>query len=265
VQGFMVVLVSILFGFTTSFRLLLGNVRGRCELTLDESDEIGEVCDPDPFASISRSFLSTFELTILGTYDQGVLSDSDHGLLAILTFLIAVVAVLVVALNALIAVLSDSYARVQENAVANRRKERAELIVEYLSILPTTQRRAIEHKTRYFHALLEADEDGDLLINKDDWEGGLNALKKDFEELTEETNEMNRRALEELRAEINEDLGSFRREVVGMLENLSEEMRQIRNLQSQGGVTFNGKNVRKAVKMAKSIGKKGGFPWQKDK
>jgi DNA repair exonuclease SbcCD ATPase subunit len=170
-----------------------------------------------------------------------------------------------VALNALIAVLSDSYAHVQENAVANRREERAELIVEYLSILPTTQRRAIEQTTQYFHALLEADEDGDLLINKDDWEGGLNALKKDLEELNDETNEMNRRALEELRAEMNEDLSSFRREVVGMLENLSEEMRQIRSVQSQGGVTFNGKNVAKAVKMVKSIGKKGGFPWQKDK
>jgi hypothetical protein len=94
VQGFMVVLVSILFGFTTSFRLLLGNVRGHCELTLDEGDEIEEVCDPDPFASISRSSLSTFELTILGTYDQGVLINSDHGLLAILTFLVAVVAIL---------------------------------------------------------------------------------------------------------------------------------------------------------------------------
>jgi WD40 repeat protein len=259
VQGFMVVLLAILFGFTASFRFLLGNVPGSCTISLDDGDQFEQTCDLDPFDSIGRSFLSTFELTILGSYDQSVLSGSDYSFLSILTFLVAVLCVLVVTLNALIAVLSDSYARVQENAVANRRKERAELVVEYLSILPTRYRRKIEEQTQYFHALLEADEDGDLLINKDDWEGGLNALKKDLEDLNEEANEMNRHALEELRAELNDDIGSFRREVVSMLENLSEELKQIKEVQSQGGVTFNGKNVARAVKMVKQIGNKGIF------
>jgi WD40 repeat protein len=259
VQGFMVVLLTILFGFTTSFRLLFGNVVGRCSVKLDDNDELDQTCEPDPFDSIGRSFLSTFALTIIGTFDEGVLNSSDYSFLSILTFVVAVLCVLVVALNALIAVLSDSYARVQENAVANRRKERAELVVEYLSILPTAHRRRIEQETMYFHALLEADDDGDLLINKDDWEGGLNALKKDLEELNEEAKDMNRHALEELRSELNNDIGSFRREVVGILENLAQEVRQIKEIQSQGGVTFNGKHVARAVRMVKQIGKKGLF------
>jgi Ion transport protein len=259
VQGFMVVLLTILFGFTTSFRLLFGNVDGRCSVKLSENDELDQTCEPDPFDSIGRSLLSTFELTILGSYDEGVLNGSDYSFLAILVFVAAVLSVLVVALNALIAVLSDSYARVQENAVANRRKERAELVVEYLSILPTMHRRRIENDTKYFHALLEADDDGDLLINKDDWEGGLNALKKDLEELNEEANAMNRRALEELRAELNDDIGLFRREVVSILESLIEEVRQMKEIQSQGSVTFNGRHVARAVRMVKQIGKKGLF------
>lgn len=259
VQGFMVVLLAILFGFTTSFRLLFGNVEGSCTVNLDDNEGLSQICDPNPFDSIGRSFLSTFELTILGTYDEGVLSASDYSFLAIVIFLVAVLCVLVVTLNALIAVLSDSYARVQENAIANRRKERAELVVEYLSILPTGQRRRIEQETKYFHALLEADEDGDLLINKDDWEGGLNALKKDLEELNEEANTMNHQSLEELKAKLNDDIGSFRREVVAILENLGEEIKQIREIQSQGGVTFNGKHVARAVKMVKQIGRQGIF------
>lgn len=39
----------------------------------------------------------------------------------------SITCILIVALSALISVLADSYARVQENAVANRRKERAEV------------------------------------------------------------------------------------------------------------------------------------------
>ncbi|KAI2510727.1 hypothetical protein MHU86_3675 [Fragilaria crotonensis] len=209
VQGFMVVLLTILFGFTTSFRLLFGNVAGRCSVKLDDNDELDQTCEPDPFDSIGRSFLSTFELTIIGTYDEGVLNSSDYSFLSILTFVVAVL--------------------------------------------------RIEKETKYFHALLEADDDGDLLINKDDWEGGLNALKKDLEELNEEAKDMNRHALEQLRAELNDDIGSFRREVVGILETLAGEVRQIKEIQSQGGVTFNGRHVARAVRMVKQIGKKGLF------
>lgn len=71
--------------------------------------------------------MSTFELTVLGEYDPAILVQSQFRVLSAIVFVLAVMCVLVVALNALIAVLSDSYARVQERAVANRRRERAEV------------------------------------------------------------------------------------------------------------------------------------------
>jgi hypothetical protein len=71
--------------------------------------------------------MSTFELAVLGVYDPAILSDSRFRVLSAIVFVLAVMSVLVVALNALIAVLSDSYTRVQERAVANRRRERAEV------------------------------------------------------------------------------------------------------------------------------------------
>lgn len=81
----------------------------------------------DPFGSYARSLISTFELSVVGVYDPAILSDSQFRILSVIVFVFAVMSVLVVALNALIAVLSDSYARVQERAVANRRRERAEV------------------------------------------------------------------------------------------------------------------------------------------
>jgi hypothetical protein len=194
-------------------------------------------------------------MTILGTYSSGLLDSTQHTGLAILTFVGAVVSVLVVALNALIAVLADSYARVQEKAVANQRKERAELIVEYLSILPPPRRREIEKNTRYFHALLEADEDGDLLINKDDWQGGLNALRRDLEEMNAHGAELTHQAMADFKASIDNDIAALRREIVGMLQDVSNDMKEIRRVQKEGGVTFNGSNVAKAVRAVKSIGK----------
>jgi WD40 repeat protein len=268
VQGFMVVLLSILLGFTTSFRLLFGKAVGKCFISLDQNDGFDQTCDPDPFNSFGRSLLSTLQLTILGNYDDGILEGTEYTFLAIFTFVVAILCVFVVTLNALIAVLSDSYARVQENAVANRRKERAELIVEYLSIMPTIYRKRIEDETQYFHALLEADEDGDLLINKEDWEGGLNALRKDLEDLNNDTNNMNRQALEELQCELTEDLNRLRLEVMCALQGIAGEVQHIKTIQSQGGVTFNGRNVARAVRIVKEIGKRGIFqpidqlPWK---
>jgi hypothetical protein len=194
-------------------------------------------------------------MTILGTYSSGLLDSTQHTGLAILTFVGAVVSVLVVALNALIAVLADSYARVQEKAVANQRKERAELIVEYLSILPPPRRREIEKNTRYFHALLEADEDGDLLINKDDWQGGLNALRRDLEEMNARGAELTHQAMADFKVSIDNDIAALRREIVGMLQDVSNDMKEMRRVQKEGGVTFNGSNVAKAVRAVKSIGK----------
>lgn len=91
------------------------------------TEELVNVCSENPFGSLRRAILATFELTILGSYEASMLHETEHDVLAILIFVMAVTCVLVVALNALISLLADSYARVQEDATANKRKEKAEV------------------------------------------------------------------------------------------------------------------------------------------
>lgn len=178
-------------------------------------------------------------------------------------------------MNALISLLADSYARVQENAVANRRKEKAEvswcarmmsflslfrhvssdyqfhynpsqLIVEYMSLLPTWRRRQIEQDTQYFHALLQADADGDLIVDDDDWQGGLAALREDIEESNEAHALAQQKALESLKSEFANDLESMRKEMVTILRDLSEDVKQLKNAQKDG--LFSGQRAARAVK-----------------
>mmetsp|Transcript_12248 Transcript_12248/g.35536 ORF Transcript_12248/g.35536 Transcript_12248/m.35536 type:complete len:1610 (-) Transcript_12248:86-4915(-) len=257
VRGFLVVLLAIIIGFSTAFRLVFGSYEPDCEVQL-ESDANGdqtlaEDCDDSPFGSLRRSFLSTFELTILGSYDPQLLYQNDNKTLAALMFVLAVTCVLVVALNALISVLADSYARVQENATANRRKERAELIVEYMTLLPAWRVRQIEKSTRYFHALLEADADGDLVLETDDWRGGLNALRDDIQEMNESNLETTRQALEEMRMDIDREISNFRKEVSSALRDIAVDVRKIQKLQRVDPLVVSG---RRAVKAVKQIGSK---------
>lgn len=128
IRGFLAVLLSIIVGFSASFRLLFASSDPVCELELDkETDELVEACFGSPFGSLRRAILSTFELTILGSYEPSLLHESPQATLSILVFVLAVTCVLVVALNALISLLADSYARVQEDATANQRREKAEV------------------------------------------------------------------------------------------------------------------------------------------
>ena len=127
VRGFLVVLLAILVGFSIAFRVLFAQHSPLCMVELVEDGSLVQECDINPFGSLRRSLIATFELAILGSYDNAILYESDFSFLAALTFVLAITTVLVVALNALISVLADSYARVQENASANRRKEKAEV------------------------------------------------------------------------------------------------------------------------------------------
>ena len=111
VRGFLVILACCLFGFSLAFRVLLGDLEGFC---------IDEECTVDPFGTYARSFFSTFELAVLGVCDPSILSRSQFRVLSVIVFVLAGMSVRVVALNALIAVLSDSCARGQDRAVANR-------------------------------------------------------------------------------------------------------------------------------------------------
>ena len=109
----------------------------------------------------------------------------------------------------------------------------------------------------YFHALLEADEDGDLVLAKDDWQGGLNALRREMEELIQTSSEQQSKQLDQLKTEIDSEILSLRKEVVSLLEDMASDVRNIRRLQSHGGITLNGRNVAKAVQAVRSIGRHG--------
>jgi hypothetical protein len=256
VRGFVIVLIVILVGFTVAFRLLFANVVGDCKVALEDTNTLISDCDVDPFGSLSRSLLSTFELTIIGSYDSAVLHDSDDSVLAAIIFVIAVTVVLVVALNALIAVLGDSFSQVQEHLTANRRREKAELIVEYMSIIPRDKRRKIELNNQYFHALLASDGHGELLVNKDDWQGGLNALKRELTDMVEASGDATQRSINDLRVELSDEIESMiRNQVTSVLNDVHSEVRTLSKRRRQGTPLQNtGKNVVHAVQTVHRIG-----------
>jgi len=197
-------------------------------------------------------------MTILGSYDPVLLYEANYKVLAALTFILAVTCVLVVALNALISILADSYAKVQENSVANRRRERASLVVEYMTLFPRWYLKKVENRSKWFHILVETDAEGDLLVEREDWRGGLNALRREMEELEGRTRESHQKMIDQAKTEMNNEILGFRKEVMSVLEDLSDDMKTLKELQSQGGITFSGKNVAKAVKAVKSIRRQGG-------
>lgn len=63
--------------------------------------------------------------------------------------------------------------------------------------------------------------------------------------------------IDQMKADIDAELATLRKEMLSSLENVAEDVRKIRRAQTQGGVTFSGKNVAKAVNAVKSIGRKG--------
>lgn len=126
-----------------------------------------------------------------------------------------------------------------------------------MSILPTRKRKSIEKRTTHFHALLEADADGDLVLGRDDWQGGLNSLRKEMDDLITASIEQNQRCLEQFKTEIDSEIAGLRRDVVTILEEMAGDVRDIRRLQSHDGITLNGKNVARAVNAVKGIGRRG--------
>ena len=84
VQGFLVIVTTILIGFSIAFRLLFAE-------TGDEA-----------FGSLRRALLSTFELTVMGSYDTMILFETQYTTIAVITFIMAVTCIVVVVLNALI-------------------------------------------------------------------------------------------------------------------------------------------------------------------
>jgi hypothetical protein len=120
-----------------------------------------------------------------------------------------------------------------------------QLIFEYLCILPGPRRRSIEKETKYFHALLESDEDGDLMVNQNDWQGGLNALRRELQQDQTEIIEANQRAIEQMQNELNENISALQKQMISLLEDTRDEIKEIKSMQCKKGLA---KNVARAVK-----------------
>ena len=142
--------------------------------------------------------------------------------------------------------------------------ERAQLIVEYLSLLPKQKREQIEQSTRYFHALLKSDSQGDLLVNNDDWQGGLNSLRRDISELNEQSNERTRQAINQMRNEIDNEIAMLRSEVLQTLQSLSMDIKRLHRAQqaalnpAAGALALGNKGVMTAVNAVTNFGMIGG-------
>jgi ElaB/YqjD/DUF883 family membrane-anchored ribosome-binding protein len=108
---------------------------------------------------------------------------------------------------------------------------------------------------------LEADADGDLVIEDEDWHGGLNALREDLEEASKSNAEAHQKGLENLRSDFEKELSTFRKDILSVLQDLSDDVKAIQRAQADGGVTFSGKRVAGAVKAVKEIRRRGTELW----
>lgn len=91
-----------------------------------------------------------------------------------------------------------------------------------------------------------ADADGDLIVDDEDWQGGLAALREDIEESNESHASAQQKALDSLKTEFASDLEFMRKEMVAMLRDLSDDVKQLRNVQKES--LFTGQRAARAVK-----------------
>lgn len=96
--------------------------------------------------------------------------------------------------------------------------------------------------------MLESDEDGDLLVSQNDWQGGLNAMRRELQQDQLQLAEANNRAIEEMRNELNTNISNLQKQMTTMLEDLKEEVKDVKSMHSKIGLA---KNVAKAVKFIK--------------
>lgn len=177
-----------------------------------------------------------------------------------LMMVLAITCTFVVALNGLVAILVDSYTRAkvretcgsvdglhvasltlvvhQEHAVVHRRREMAEMIVDYMSLLPKWKRNRIETQTQWFHARMEVGADGSLRPPRNVGEDvsaqstGFNALRRDITKLSESSQDAHQKDLHKLKKELDLELSSIRDSVTDELALIADDLRELRNLRT---------------------------------
>ena len=249
-SGFIVILFVILAGFTVMFRVLFKTV-GDCEAVVTDTDDDGAVtnfavtsdCSRGPFEIFALAAFGVFNMGIMGDFDSNDFNDSVSPWTSRVCFVLLVMIVTVVALNALIALLGDSYSQVQEHMVANRKFERAMVIVEYMSLFSESYRQDIEKKLRYVYVLVpKYDIDSDGHINKSDsneCKCSINATKKLVENKFNEYRVLSldvKSDMSQLKSDLNADMigmkSVLKSDIANLKTDVSNLMTDMSNLKS---------------------------------
>lgn len=87
--------------------------------------------------------------------------------------------------------------------------------------------------------------------------GGLNALRDDLDEICKTNTDLQLKAVEALRTDLEKEVTMLRDEVLSKLRELSADMKEFKKNKSEGALSISGKRVAGAVKAVKDIGKRG--------
>jgi len=86
------------------------------------------------------------------------------------------------------------------------------------------------------------------MVTQDDWQGGLKAMRRELREDQLEMNEANQKALEQMQNELNTNIAGLQKQMTSILEDISDEIKDLKAQQSKKGLA---KNVARAVRLIK--------------
>ena len=137
-------------------------------------------------------------------------------------------------LNLLIAIMGDSYDKVQENAFLEYRRELARVIVEIEIMMTKKERRRRDYFPRWLHVLQPTTTGG--ARQRDRWIGRIREIK--------ESVEVQVMSLQlKMREQFGSQLRKQQREMEESLNELKEQMHEVKDLLRSGGGVSVGKRA----------------------
>ena len=111
----------------------------------------------EDFATFGTALFSMFDVGVLGDFDRSAFKDSENPILTMALFIILLVVVLIVAMSGFVLILESSLEDVRENEEANRKYQRARIIIDYMKLLSPKSRARLLGQRKYFFALVPVD------------------------------------------------------------------------------------------------------------
>lgn len=136
---------------------------------------------------LSTAIAAAYKMGMLGEFSTAEFSVAASPAVVWLLFLALTLLLFLVGVNSVIAVLGDTYDRVQEGKVASRNRQRAQLIVEYVTALPGALRQRVVSHSLWTHRLVpyadweEAEAARALGVkgDMDEWQGRLASIARE--------------------------------------------------------------------------------------